>query len=79
MYNKVKMLKEGQECRKCNTPVIRKLSKKALIFKSYLYCPGCASIYFIEAERQNRSSAPEATNINPNQKQMFIINKYEYV
>ena len=39
-----KMTEPGQQCRKCGTPVIRKVPKKEssdVLLRWYLYCPNC--------------------------------------
>lgn len=57
MY-KVKMLNEGQPCRKCNTPVIKKTehkkkikAKQSYYFKAWLVCPKCGTSYMLESEK----------------------------
>lgn len=44
---------EGQPCRKCSTPVIKRIPKKpkktqSYYFAYYFYCPECRSMYFVE-------------------------------
>ena len=45
---------EGQPCRKCSTPVIRKIPKRshkpgqAYYFEYYLLCPSCGTMYMVE-------------------------------
>ena len=55
---KDKITKVGQKCRKCATPVTKKeVAKKRLkigqqfYWKSYLHCPGCNTMYFVESEK----------------------------
>lgn len=52
------MVKVGQPCRKCETPVIHKDSRKKELkdgqsygYKWYLYCPKCRTMYFVEEAR----------------------------
>lgn len=73
-----KITKEGQNCRKCGTPVIRKKSngknrdKKAYYWTSYLFCPFCECIYFIESEKvyndKSKESELKLTTTLPNGK-----------
>ena len=50
-----KSITEGDECRKCNTPLIRKEPKKRNLkpgqdyyFEYYLFCRNCKTMYFVE-------------------------------
>lgn len=56
---KTKIEEEGDLCRKCNTPVIKRINKKNKIdkkksyyYKYYLICPKCQTIYFTEDAKQ---------------------------
>lgn len=57
--SKIKVENEGQECRKCKYPVIRKVHKKnwkpkeyrSYYFKSWLYCKKCKTSYYSEDEK----------------------------
>jgi ribonuclease HI len=58
-YNKSKILNEGDICRKCNTQVIRKQTKKKNLkptqeyfFEYYLLCPKCKTMYMVEAAKR---------------------------
>jgi ribonuclease HI len=50
----VKITYVGQSCRKCGTPVIKKIPKskhkpnQPYYYEWYLYCPGCATMYMVE-------------------------------
>lgn len=63
---KEKMIKEGQLCRKCGTPIIRKYHKenkkikegRKYYYKSFLYCEGCDTQYFEESERVYIDKSP---------------------
>lgn len=52
-----KITEEGQPCRKCGTPVIRRKPKASpkpgqqSYFEYYLFCPQCETRYFIEEAR----------------------------
>lgn len=53
-----KISQEGQPCRKCGTPVVRRNVKKkkqntrqAFYFESYLFCHICRTVYFVESEK----------------------------
>lgn len=57
-HNKVE--KEGDQCRKCNTAVIKKHPKKkeaklnqTYYFDYYLFCPGCKTMYFVEDAKRD--------------------------
>jgi len=56
---KNKITNEGDNCRKCNTPVIKKLPKnKALkpnqsyFYEFYLMCPNCKAMYMVEEAKR---------------------------
>ncbi len=57
--NKNKILNEGDICRKCNTPVIKKQTKKKNLkpnqeyfFEYYLLCPNCKTMYMVDAAKR---------------------------
>jgi ribonuclease HI len=56
---KPKLSEEGQPCRKCSTPVVRRLSRKkpGRLQISYLFCPSCHATYNIEGVDQEQSSS----------------------
>jgi ribonuclease HI len=54
---KVKITEEGQLCRKCSTPVVKRTPKKpkktqAYYFEYYLYCPKCQAMYMVEEAKR---------------------------
>lgn len=58
-YKKRKITKEGDICRNCNTPVIKKTCKKRKIkenqtyyFEYYMYCPKCKAMYMVEEAKK---------------------------
>ncbi len=58
-HNKSKILIEGDICRKCNTPVIKKQTKRKVLkasqdyfFEYYLLCPNCKTMYMVEAAKR---------------------------
>jgi ribonuclease HI len=58
-YGKIKITKEGDLCRKCSTPVIKRKPKRRKIkqkqtyyFEYYLYCPQCGTIYNVEEAKR---------------------------
>ena len=58
-YNKGRILNEGDICRKCNTPVIKKQTKKKSLkpnqeyyFEYYLLCPNCKKMYMVESAKK---------------------------
>jgi len=57
---------EGDECRKCSTPVIKKMNTKRKIkrnqsfyFEYFLFCPGCKTVYQVEAAKKLVSGSPK--------------------
>lgn len=54
---KVKITYEGQPCRHCEYPVIRKKGGNKIkpgqkyYFKSYFYCESCNRFYMIDSEK----------------------------
>ena len=54
---KVKITQEGQPCRKCNTPVVKRTPKKqkqnqAYYYEYYFLCPKCETMYFAEEAKR---------------------------
>ena len=53
-----KITEEGQPCRKCGTPVVKKTPKskrkphQAYYYEYYLYCPGCETRYMVEQAKR---------------------------
>jgi len=65
-HSKIKHKKEGEPCRKCGTPIIKRNSrqknkaKKKYCFEWYLYCPNCKAMYMVEeAKIFNQTAEPE--------------------
>ncbi|MFY0712770.1 ribonuclease HI [Seonamhaeicola sp. NFXS20] len=61
-YQEKKLEKEGDLCRKCNTPTIKKTPKKRKVKKNqiyyyeyYLYCPNCKAMYMVEDAKREVS------------------------
>lgn len=55
--------KEGQACRKCGTPVIKKNPRKIrentkYYYEWYLLCPKCRTMYMVEEARREHTSKP---------------------
>jgi ribonuclease HI len=54
----VKITHEGQPCRKCSTPVVKKTPRnkpkrdQAYYFEYYLYCPNCQTMYMVEEAKR---------------------------
>ncbi len=52
--DQMKITHEGQPCRKCSTPVVKKTPRnkpkrdQAYYFEYYLYCPQCHTMYMVE-------------------------------
>lgn len=56
---KIRVLKEGDPCRNCKTPVLKKIPRKKKIkphqtyyFEYTLICPNCRNVYTVEAARR---------------------------
>ena len=54
---KVKITQEGQLCRKCSTPVVKRTPKKpkqtqAYCYEYYLRCPKCHTMYMVEEAKR---------------------------
>ena len=54
----LKMTTEGQPCRKCATPVIKKTPRQRRTshhqyYEYYLYCPKCQTMYMLEEAKRN--------------------------
>jgi len=59
-YQVQKIEKEGDLCRNCNTPTVKKSPKKRKIKKNqnyyyeyYLYCPNCRAMYMVEDAKRD--------------------------
>lgn len=59
LYQEQKIEKEGDLCRKCNTPTLKKIPKKrkikpnsAFYYEYYLFCPNCKAMYMVEAAKR---------------------------
>ena len=57
-YQKTKITQEGQPCRKCSTPVIKRIPRRKrkenqlYYFEYYLYCPNCHTMYMVEEAKR---------------------------
>jgi ribonuclease HI len=55
----LKITKEGQPCRKCSTPVVkrkpqlRNKSGQTYYYEYYLYCPQCKTMYMVEDAKRH--------------------------
>lgn len=53
-----KITQEGQSCRKCSTPVIKKVPRRkqkpaqTYYYEYYLYCPNCRTMYMVEEAKR---------------------------
>jgi ribonuclease HI len=59
-----KVLSEGQPCRACGTPVVKRVPKKKTLkpnqtyyFAWYLHCPGCQAMYTVEEAKREASGS----------------------
>jgi ribonuclease HI len=54
-----RITREGQPCRKCATPVVRKIPKRSrkqgqqYYFEYYLFCPNCHTMYMVEEAKRS--------------------------
>ena len=54
-----KITEEGQPCRKCGTPVVKKIPKRkpkpgqAYYYEYYLQCPECQTIYMVDEAKRS--------------------------
>ncbi len=54
-----KITEEGQPCRKCGTPVVKKIPKRkrrpgqAYYYEYYLQCPQCQAMYMVEEAKRS--------------------------
>jgi len=54
LLNPYVISQEGQPCRKCQTPVVKKIPRKkrkpnqTYYYKYYMFCPGCQTMYMVE-------------------------------
>jgi ribonuclease HI len=60
---KIKITEEGQLCRKCSTPVVKRTPKKpkktqTYYFEYYLYCPKCQAMYMVEEAKRLSDTSP---------------------
>lgn len=61
-YKEKSIEKEGDLCRKCNTPTVKRVPKKRKINKNksfyyeyYLFCPNCRAMYMVEDAKRDVS------------------------
>ena len=53
-----KITQEGQSCRKCSTPVVKKVPRRkqkparTYYYEYYLYCPNCRTMYMVEEAKR---------------------------
>jgi ribonuclease HI len=53
----LKITQEGQPCRKCSTPVVKRVPRRRqktgrVYFEYYLYCPNCQTMYMVEEAKR---------------------------
>jgi len=62
-----KITQEGQSCRKCSTPVVKKVPRRkqkpaqTYYYEYYLYCPNCRTMYMVEEAKryfENQTLSP---------------------
>lgn len=53
-----KITREGQACRKCSTPVVKRIPRKKpksgqpYYYEYYLFCPGCSTMYMVDEAKR---------------------------
>jgi len=56
---KEKITAEGEPCKKCSTPVLKKIPRakrrenQTYYYEYYLYCPDCKTMYMVEEAKRN--------------------------
>ena len=59
---------EGQPCRKCGTPVVRRVPKrkkaqgKLYVYAYYLYCVGCRTLYLVASAKMSPSELAQRSH-----------------
>ena len=59
-----KITQEGQSCRKCLTPVVKKVPRRkqkpaqTYYYEYYLYCPNCRTMYMVEEAKRYFENQP---------------------
>lgn len=59
-----KITQEGQSCRKCSTPVVKKVPRRkqkpaqTYYYEYYLYCPNCRTMYMAEEAKRYFENQP---------------------
>ena len=59
-----KITQEGQSCRKCSTPVVKKVPRRkqkpaqTYYYEYYLYCPNCRTMYMVEEAKRYFENQP---------------------
>lgn len=57
-YSRIKHKQEGEACRKCQTPLLKRSPRKkpkprqTYYYEWYLYCPNCRSMYMVEEAKR---------------------------
>jgi ribonuclease HI len=55
-------IKEGEQCQKCSTPVIKRIPKKKhssdYHYEFYLFCPKCQIMYMVESAKRSVDQPP---------------------
>jgi len=71
LTGKKKHKKEGEPCRKCNTPLVKRIPKRkrnpkqTYYFEWYLYCPNCRSMFMVEeAKRTIKCDSDRTLNLD---------------
>jgi len=73
MSQKIKIVRAGQPCRKCGTPVVRRehapnaqgYKKKAYWFEWWFACPRCRTLFMVEAAKRFKGTEPQTITTSP--------------
>lgn len=61
----IRITYEGQPCRKCSTPVVKRIPRgkrrrvQAYYFEFYFFCPGCHAFYMVEEAKRYNEDRPK--------------------
>jgi len=68
--SKVKITSEGQPCRKCGTPVIKRIpnsknkKNRSYTYAYYFFCPSCQTMYMVNDAKQPVNSSSKKDNVS---------------
>ena len=73
---KTKIIDEGQPCRHCGSPVIKRThnpkakrkTKKVYYFEYFFWCAKCNAVYFVEGAKRFWSENSNLNGVSPQKK-----------